>query len=511
METTDSEDVERDVPEPLVVVQADPYVRHFEEARKKVDSWRRVTWVLVALLTLGICALLYLLHSQWLVVAYVLVLLFIAGWGAFRLQAVLAVLEESLEHSRKFALRLRDKPSRDEYLSFIRTEITPNDNSNVPEAMEQLAAGTSVGDTVHLAARYAFQTPMTELGFANFVRGVLVLAGLFGTVLFFALELSETTFIGGDLGPLLSGLRGALASTLTGLSGSVLISFIASNIVRHVDTVTAEFEAFLSALVVPLFKQRRKITVRSEQDLWESLRQEVEDMATGTTQAYEKMSTDAALHVDALDRISRRLDSLPQVQWPENFDQLRASLETFSHSAQVLAQIVPRLIETASSLQVYAPAKMLRDIEHLDGAVRAQQEDLRQASVKVQQLSATVTERAAKMEEVAGRISSAASSVVAEHAATNTRLEALKAEVEQSHASSQQTDASLRQTRAEIEAVKHDIHQLRGTQLLLQKVNERLGEVNSLLTWHERASRAPLMQALLSPLWKGWFGRSSPS
>ncbi len=537
--------------------EATLYVRHFAEAHKKAEGWGHLTVVLALLLVAGIIALILLLGSHWLVKAYVAVLLVVALWGAYRLRKTLAVLEESLWHAGKFALKLKGQPSREEFLAAVQAEVTPNDQSNVPEAIQQLANGSVMGDTIHHAARYAFKAPMTELGFAGFVRAVLVLAGLFGTVLFFAVELSGDAFLGGaDLGSLMGGLRGALASTLTGLAGSVFISLVASNIARHVETSMSEFEAFLSALVVPLLAKRRaRPNAKSEQDLWESLRLEVEHMTESTAGAFERMSNDAATHVEALDRVSRRLDALPQVQWPENFDALRHSLENFSHSAEVLSRVLPRLIDTAASLQVYAPAKLLHDVANLDATVRAQQEDLHRVSTSVGQFSATFSSKLNAVQSAADQVTAAATAVEAEQQNARQRLDALEqsttqqlntlrestgqqldalqqsttqqlhtaqqrtehqfndlgAQIRETNQSAQQADLFFQQTRAEVGALRRDVQDLRGTGDLLKRVQNQLGSMELLLGWHQRASRAPLMQMLLAPLWRSWFRGSSRS
>ncbi|WP_457652843.1 hypothetical protein [Rhodocaloribacter sp.] len=282
---------------------------------------------------------------------------------------------DSAGHLQQIAQNLKDDPTREEFLTFVNSLRKPGDDSNVPEAVGGLAHGQLSSGSLRVAANTAFATPTSELRVAAFFRTGLILGGLFGTVLFFALELTGQGILTGQLEELLLGLRGALASTLTGILGSIFIGIVASTIGRRLEELTWETEAFLSSAVTNvLLTTPVKRPIESESDLWESLREEVAHLSQRVQEMFKRMADDAHAYAISLQDLSQRLENLPAVQVPEQLANLEQVVTDFRHGAEVLGKTVPPLVETVGALGVFAPAQMLDNLEHLDQKVTEHQQ-----------------------------------------------------------------------------------------------------------------------------------------
>jgi ABC-type transporter Mla subunit MlaD len=193
-------------------------------------------------------------------------------------------------------------------------------------------------------------------------------------VLFFAAELSGEAILEGRMDELLPGLRGALASTLTGILGSLAVGLLSSAIGRMLDQLGWETEAFLGGPVGKVLKSEpEKQPVKSEVELWESLREEVAILTRGTQEAYNRMADDAHKYGVSLQELQARLNNLPQVQVPEQLGNLEKVVADFAHGAKIIGETVPPLVDAVKTLGVFAPAKLLTDVDRMTAAVESGQ------------------------------------------------------------------------------------------------------------------------------------------
>jgi biopolymer transport protein ExbB/TolQ/copper chaperone CopZ len=320
----------------------------------------------IPLLAVCLIALLLYLESPWWVGAYIFALFGVAFLGLRGLRLAFATTQESTRHLGAMAKFLRNQPDRDAFLEEVRKNITPEDRSHVPEATLALGAGPITVDRVSSVARNAFRTAFSELNRANFLRAGLILGGLFGTVFFFAQELTAGAILQGDLAELLPGLRGALASTLTGILASLVIGLLASRLEHLLDGLVAETESFLMGPVgeVLATTPARK-AVTTETDLWERLVEEVAELRRSTERSYGAMANDAATFSTSLEQVVDRLGDLPAVQIPPQLSGFQKVIEDFGQGMKDLHNTVEVLIPAVKSLGATLPLKIVTKVDAL--------------------------------------------------------------------------------------------------------------------------------------------------
>jgi hypothetical protein len=540
------------------------YAQFYTRQGGPVGDLRRLTLAIPALLLLGLSVILAWLGSPWYVWIYIALLWSVAVWGFGRLRKTLAVTSAAVLHLEQTATYLTNQPTREDLVAFLREKSSPDDLSNVPEAILSLTSGQMSGESTRVAANTSFAHPTSELNFAAYVRTAMVLGGLFGTVLFFAAELGGTGFQEGNLGELLPGLRGALASTLTGILGSLSLGLVASRIEHHLAQLVWETEAFLGGPVVSaLAVTPQKRSLRTETDLWESLREEVARLADGTAQAYARLGGDIHGHARSLEEFSRQIGDLPAVKFPPELAKLGSAIDQFTHGTDVLAKTSRVLVEAVASLGVFAPARLLANVEELASASSERDAGLANGLAV---LGARVSHVASRVDEIHQRVGvperlwDSLSALDAATRRTGEQIIELAAEVrrrkdvgemtaavEQAMASVRQLEGGLATFRGEVSTevdrlaratsvldgsaagVRDAAEELKGLtttvakaapelqreaarladtvdraqqqEKSLQRVESRLRPLDAVYEWHDRARRAPLMRLLTLPLW----------
>jgi hypothetical protein len=248
--------------------------------------------------------------------------------------------------------------------------------------LEELEEGAPLSGDIVRATLDRWLAPAAEsLAQAAFVRVVTVLAGLFGTVFFFSRELGGTAAAQGTLDPLLTGLRGALACTLSGILGSVAIGF-ASHRPRHMlAEVRGAAERFLLGPVQRAVAHRSPTHVASDPDLWVYLAEEVKELCKDAQAATARMGDDAHSYSLALQEVGRTLAGLPYLQLPAELARLEDSVAAFREGTRELWKSVEVLVPVVRTLGVEVPAQLFERLESVAGvsenAARANQEAVR--------------------------------------------------------------------------------------------------------------------------------------
>lgn len=391
---------------------AGAYRSFFETCRADLDEQARLAVAWFGGLGGGLLGLLFWLGSGFWVGVYVLGVLWLGFSGALgfqRLRTAVHVTGEAAGHLEEIAGVVEDEPSRDKLRRYVEQMGTPQDRSNAPEAILHFVEGDRVGAEPENVARSAFSHARDALEHAGLLRNVLILGGLFGTVLFFALELNAPQVAGGDISELLPGLKGALASTLAGIASSVCLGFYGSEIDEKLDGLVRETEAFLGGPVARAARRRpERGEIEDETELWESLRSEVHEMTVETRDAYAGLAEDVRAHTDVLRDLGERLAEAPPIQVPEELQNLEASVEEFSGSARLLGELVPPLLETVAAMEVFAPAKLVQGIEEmqerLDELEAGLEDDLARTRDVAQEAAAVTRTAARSMEDVPDRM-----------------------------------------------------------------------------------------------------------
>lgn len=545
----------------------------YEDEERWAKEWAgKMAAGLVAMAALLLVLLLWL-KSAPLVWAYIVVLFCLALWGFAHLDHARKSILEAIAHLRGVDERLHGEMSRDDLLAHLGREESPADLSNVPEALLSLAKGSVNGDSIRIAATSAFALPATELNFASFLRAAMVLGGLFGTVLFFAFELAGMKTLSTDPTQVISGLSGALVSTLTGIVGSLALGLAASFMDRHVENLIRETEAFLNGpfsaalAAVPVRK-----TVQSEAELWENLRAEVAQLTARSTEAFGKMGSDIHTHARALEALGEQLRTLPAVVVPPELANLGTVVGEFVRGTELLEKTATLLVNTVATLGVFAPAKMLHEIETMNGAVSEHHRRIDEAVAEQNRTIATgLGQVSTSLADAGARVASAGRTLETTAEATQARVTAVAEEVVQKLGrtvdlssvyetadQTRQTVAGLRedlgdtrrvleaqqtqvgtilarveQTAGALDAATRAIASVADTisdaavsaqaqaplvaivrDALERQAHElgaltrRLGRLDDVFRWHERAQRAPIMRMLTMP-WRRAAGATS--
>jgi hypothetical protein len=493
--------------------------------------------VFAVVFSVGIIVLLSTLRSPllvWMYVAGVIGSLFVLGIVRLRRSATIAA--ESTAHLLTIADFLANDPGRDSVRNRLQELATPDDNSNVPEALSGLLEGTpSSSQTARAVAHSAFGHALSAVGFASFMRTALVLAGLFGTVLFFAFELTRPELLSGDLRTLMPGLQGALASTLSGIFGSVTVGWFANRVDALLDGLTLETEAFIGGPFLAAAADRRvHRELQSETELWEALRQEVASMVDRSVSSIDRMADDTHAYAASLQEFSSQIANLPQLRVPPELAQLENVVAQFSESAAMLNATVTPLLETVATLGVFAPAKML---EQLDGLVASSSRSQDSTRLLLERIEANAIESrdgiigaGASLDAIPGILRSEISAVkgAVTGLATEEQVGRIQASISELGDNLVQVPAEIGASAARISEATRSLESVAsslegGSQSLKDQVNalnvlteqisaarqsmaQAVARLRDVQNWHRRADQAPLMKFLLLPLWR----RSEP-
>lgn len=419
-------------------------------------------------LGLLLLALLFWLGSGLWVGIYVVAGLYLGLTGALgfvRLRTAVHVTEEAVGHLEEIARAVEDEPTRDQLRRYVEEMGTPQDRSNVPEAILHFVEGDRVGADPENVARSALSHARDALEHAGLLRNVLILGGLFGTVLFFAHELNAPAVAGGDITELLPGLKGALASTLAGIASSVCLGFYGSDIDEQLDGLVRETEAFLGGPVARSARRRPAARpAEDETELWENLRAEVRQMTVETREAYEGLAEDVRAHTDVLHDLGERLAQAPPIQVPEELRNLEVSVETFAGSARLLGELVPPLLETVAAMEVFAPAKLTRDVEEMRQRLDALGGELDRTREAVREVSDVTRSAARSLEEVPERLDRGFSALMEETDALAGQIrrirEAAEAERSDRREVHREMADGMERTHREIRNLREELHVL---------------------------------------------------
>jgi hypothetical protein len=367
---------------------ATDYVKFYQRQAERTERLNRQALGIVVGVAIVLFLLVIGLGSPLYVVAWVAAVYAFTFFGTHRLRRALVVTKTALDHFMKFAEFLSQPHDRRSFQEFVSKHIDPDDDSNVPESISTLCTGQISGENIRAASNRAFAIPASELAVAQYRRTALILSGLFGTVLFFAIELGGSQFLSGDLSVLLPGLRGALASTLTGILGSLTLGFIASSIDRTIEQAVWESEAFLGGPVATTLAMTGTETpIVNETELWAALRKEVAQLREETVLAYSKLANDANTYGKSLEVVSQQIAQVPAVHVPPQLARLDDVVSRFAHGVEVLDKTASGLIEAVGSLGVFAPAKTLQQLDQLTSIVR---QNGNRASTEAESIASTI-------------------------------------------------------------------------------------------------------------------------
>lgn len=337
----------------------------FREQEAKLRSSSSI-WIVGVVLFVLVVGLLFVLDSGLEVGIYIGALLLpISLYGLYKARQTEVATAEALDHMIEVEERLETGADSDEILTHLQKRISVEDRSHVAEALRTFLAGSPSSEAVPPTARAAFSETDALAESTSFLRAVLILGGLFGTVLFFALELTELSNLAGTES-LLQGLRGALASTLTGILGAVTVGFVTTQLRQRVNKIIQETETFLGGTVLPLTREEKAASPPgTEVELWEALQKEVRALNQRIDERTTLMADDAASYARSLEEVSTRLQELPQVRVPPELGNLEDVVEEFSESSNLLYRTTRELVDAVGALGVFAPAKLLRDLEEV--------------------------------------------------------------------------------------------------------------------------------------------------
>lgn len=345
------------------------YRQFFEAQNRRVNALDQGRLYVLAAVAIVLLVLVVALRSPWYVWVWTGVVYSVFYYGLARLRRALAVTRAAVKDLAKVSEFLGEPRNRTELTGFLRNAVAPDD-SNVPESLAALCTGQSTGHAVRSAANASFSQPTSQLFVAQFVRTSLVLAGLFGTVLFFAFELGNKELLTGDLATLLPGIRGALASTLAGILGSVSLGYLASNIDQVVEESIWETESFLNGpFLQALSELPVHVDVESEHQLWRALIEEVAGLRRETGIAVSQLGTDVAAHTTALLVLEERLAGMPALHVPEQLTHLNEVAGEFRRGMELLDKSVSAIVGTAATLNVTIPTETIRRLSSIEATL----------------------------------------------------------------------------------------------------------------------------------------------
>ncbi|HYW06601.1 MAG TPA: hypothetical protein VE913_06580 [Longimicrobium sp.] len=335
-----------------------------------------------ALFVVGVVIVLILSRSRFSVIAFVVVVMgALAGYGLWQLAEACKQLAALGPVLGSEAARLEAEGLSPDAAGNGAPSGTPAEG--VRALLDELAAGAPLSGDVLRTSVDRWLAPAAEaLAKASFLRVVTVLAGLFGTVFFFSQELGSDAASQGTLDPLLTGLRGALACTLTGILGSVVIGF-ASHGPRH---LLGEFRGaaerfFLGPVQRAVATRPSPARIANDLDVWVYLAEEVKELRKDAQAATARMGDDAHSYSLALQEVGRTLAALPHLRIPPELALLEASVAEFREGTRELWKTVEVLVPVVRTLGVEVPAQLFERLESVAGlserATRANQDAAR--------------------------------------------------------------------------------------------------------------------------------------
>lgn len=526
----------------------------------------------VGLVAVALLLLLGFLRSPWWVWVFVTGLYVLTVFGLYRAARALYLLEKAFDDLKKLVDCLKESPKLEEVR--LKFGALPNDECNVPEAILSLTSGNRSGESIRSAANAAFVQPISKLALVHYLRSLLILGGLFGTVFFFAIELGRGGILQGNLSELLPGLRGALASTLTGILGSIALGLLVSETDQLVEESVWETEGlFGGPLSTALSKSTEDPKILNETMLWQSLVEQVRALRSDTVESYSRLANDVNAYALALREVSAQLNSLPQVQVPPQLARLQDVVSEFARGTEVLNSAAVTLVDAVGKVGLVVPTRMIESLAELRNDMASTRSEVRSnvTDLKMEllqssaELAQSVTRSIATMElAIEGAKSQQLAVIGAEAERVHARLEivgvdvqAVKAELSASSKnagssvvtpsglpSSDENSNGLSSLRSDLAAVRTLVEELparipealgnidsasslriefesiHGIESLvreqdsrlwvlatdlgemkqsLARAASRLGRVEQMATWLERANRAPLMRLLTLP------------
>jgi methyl-accepting chemotaxis protein len=356
----------------------DPLNNHAEEYRGKFDSLfqrsqgvgqQRVVYAMVGLGIVFLTNIVSLASSAevWIYVALIL----LAGlWCLSQIKEMRSGFEQVLNHLVELGKQLS---KGDDISDFLSKGRSADDESHVPESVGQLISSPRSVPAIQAVAEACFVYPASRLELLGYFRTFLVLAGLFGTVLFFGISIKDDLpglIASNETGPFMDGLAGALACTLMGIASSGLVGVMAGIFQKELDVAVIETEAFLGEVVSPARRREGSETdPTDETELWESLRKEVERMTQKINDHFDKLTDDRVEHLQGLNEMVDTLTSLPHVKFPKGWEELATNLESFSESVTVVDKSVKALVEARVIIEGLAPAVIARDLREVQERV----------------------------------------------------------------------------------------------------------------------------------------------
>jgi hypothetical protein len=467
------------------VADTSNYKAFFRDQETKVGALDQRRLSVAAVVAVALTGLLIFLQSPWLVWLWVTVLYGVTFYGFGRLHMALEVTKSALRDLRDLAEFLQNPRTRAEVESYVGSKISPDD-SNVPEALAALLSGQVGGERVRAAANSAFSQPASELSVAQFLRTSLVLGGLFGTVLFFAVELGRPELLSGDLSTLLPGLRGALASTLTGILGSVTLGYVGSKIDQIVERSVWETESLIGGPFARSLAMVPEATdLESEVQLWHSLLSEVAQLRRETQESYAKLGNDVTAHVVALQALSKQLQEIPPLQVPPQLASLGDSVAVFKAGTEQLQATVGSLVNAVATVGLSVPTQTLETL-------RVIRDEAAGDRARVHQSFSIVEQRIASNESA---ISSVARTVVERAGQTDAALSVMRSLQEQQLS---KIDQSLQVAEGTREVADSGLRQVAQVVNPLPDAVSRIADVTS-RTADRAAGIARLLEEGLTP------------
>jgi hypothetical protein len=264
------------------------------------------------------------------------------------------------------------------------------DDSHVAEALGGMAQSPHYGGGAQAASASAFARPRALLGLAVYWRTLLVLLGLAGTVFFFAAQLSSQD--AGALGPVLDGLRAALASTLSGIVLSFAVGVGVGRLESELDELQAETEAFLGGpFAKALEPSLDPAEAQSEADLWVSLQLMVKQLVHSISTDTETLRTAVQEHALALQTVADQLSRQPVPEWPKQLDHFAGQVGTLSRSVTLIQQSLQSATEAMTVLARDLPSELVKEARASRSALQGMEQSTRSLEASQSRLAGSVS------------------------------------------------------------------------------------------------------------------------
>lgn len=306
-------------------------------------------------------------------------------------------------------------------------------------------------------------------------RPILVLGGLFGTVLFFAFELGRPSLVAGAIAELLPGLQGALLSTLTGLLGSALLGYYVGRADRERSLLEADLLAFVRGPLWARLETERTVT-EGEDDatFWSLAAQELRRLREDTTSMYLSVANQVNGYAAALEQIQQRLSSLPAMKVPKELAHLSGVAQGFEQGMKAMNEGVRVLVAAVDIASTDLPERLVQRV----AAIQEEQDLQRKSLVSLDRTLAGLSERlrAIDLESVPPELARLSGEVRREgqkieeiHGATRSqaglvqRLEEQTRLLEESRTSLDDTRDQLREATAEVGTSTRLLDDVAGT------------------------------------------------